>query len=510
VSLVKEASRGYLWSQFIRFSEVFLLFLVSLVLARKLGPGSYGVFALGLSFIAFCDFLSATGFGPEAVGKFVAEAAAGRYRGGVVRLVRDLAVLRLSTILLIAGFILTFRGWVGSHFRTMQIDEYIVLILAVFALRTLCDLSGYVFSGLLDWSVVAVARSSVPSVTLLLIGIPILFGRAISLRLAFTALLIGQGAALAIYLAAANKRIPRSCGEPQGPISTLRRVLVFGLFVWLSSLFIFVLNDGSDVILLGWLLRDSRQIGWYAVGASLAFRPCSLVLAWTALMGTPVAAKALLTKGLEGLGRMIEATLKLTSLSLIPIMLLVARFAPQLVTLLYSARYEASVPVARLLCCLLATSGFLGFGLHGGVLYLLNREKTACAIFGGSALFNLLIAIPMIKSFGPVGAALATGLSSVVFASAAAIIGKSACPIRWPWRFSSQVAFASLVATVSSLWITPRTGLELLLASLLWGIVFAVSLLLMKPLEARDVEPFEQINPRLAHVLGRLFAASPS
>lgn len=510
MNLAKEASRSYLWSQFIRFSEVFLLFLVSLVLARKLGPGSYGVFALGVSFIAFCGFLSATGFGPEAVAKFVSEAGAGGYRGGVVRLVRDLTVVRLITIFLIAGFVLTFRHWVESHFRAIQIDRYIVLILAVFALRSLCDLSGNVFSGLLDWSIVAAARSSVPSATLLLIGIPILFGHAISLHLAFTALLVGQAAALAIYLVAAKKRIPPSSSELQGQISTLRRVLLFGLFVWIASMFIFVLTEGSDLILLGWLLKDPRQVGWYAVGASLAFRPCSLVLAWMALMGTPVAAKALLTKGLEGLGRMIEATLKLTSLSLIPTMLLVARFAPQLVTLLYSARYEASVPVARLLCCLLASSGFLGFGLHGGVLYLLNRERTACAVFGGAALFNMLIAIPMIKSFGPMGAALATGLSFIVFASAAGIVGITVCPIHWPWRFSFQVAFASLVATVSTLWVVPRTGLELLLACLFWGIVFAVSLLLMKPLDAGDVEPIQQINPRLAQLLGRLFAASPS
>ena len=508
MSLLAQAGRSYIWSQFGRLFEVFLLFLVSVILARTLGPGPYGVFTFAVSFITFCCFLSATGIGAEALGKFVSEAAAGYYHGGVVRLVRNLLVVRVIATFLVASFLLIFRHRIGSLFSTTQFGHYIAFILAALGLRNICDLFGNVFSGLLDLGVVAAGKSIVPFATLLLIGTAILLGRTITIDFAFAALLAGQSAALAVFLLSARKRIPRSCSQPDGQIVTLRRVLVFGFFAWLSGLFVFVLNDGSDVILLGWLLKDFRQIGWYAIGSSLAFRPTSLVLAWMSLMGMSISAKVFLTKGSEGLGRTIEATLKLTSLSLIPTMLIVARFAPQLVTLLYSQRYEASVPVARVLCFLLATSGFLGFGIHAGVLYLLNRERTTCAIFGSAALFNMLLAVPMINAFGPIGAATATGLSSVVFASACAIIGKPVCPIRWPWLFSIKVVLASLLGTVSTLWVNPTTLVGLVLACLLWGMVFVTSLLFIKPLSSADVKPLQQINPKLGNVMERLFAGT--
>jgi O-antigen/teichoic acid export membrane protein len=508
MSLLVQASRSYIWSQFGRFSEISLLFLVSLVLARKLGPGPYGVFAFALSLIACCCLVAATGFGPEALGKFVPEAVAGYYRGGVVRLVRDLAVIRVVAIVLVAGSLFIFRHRVESLFSTTQLGNYIVFILAAFGLRSICDLFGNVFSGLLDLGVVAAGRSIAPLATLLLVGTAILSGRTITLTFAFTAWLAGQSAALAVFLLFARKRIARTGVQREAQVVSLRRVLVFGLFAWFSGFFIFVLNEGSDVILLGWLLRDARQIGWYAIGSSLAFRPSSLVLAWMSLMGMSVSAKAHLANGVEGLARATEAALKLNSLSLIPTMVVVARFAPQLVTLLYSERYEASVPVTRVLCSLLAISGFLGYGIHAGVLYVLDRERTTCAIFGGVAVVNMLLAVPLVTAFGTIGAAIATGLCSVLFASTCAIIGQPVCPVRWPWLFNIKVVLASLLGTVSTLWVNPVTPAGLVLALVLWGTVFAASLLCLKPLTSADVKPLERINPKLGYVMGRFFAGT--
>ena len=508
MSLLAQVGRGYIWSQFGRLLEVFLLFLVSLVLARTLGPNQYGVFAFAVSFIAFCSFLATAGIEGNALGKFVPEAAAGNYQGGVTRLVYDLVGVRLISIFVLTGILLILRPQIESHFGVTGLGHYIAILLVVFGLRSICDLLGNVFSGMLDMGIVMAGRSAVPFVTLLIVGGTILLSRGITLGFAFVALLFGQSAALVIFLLATRKRIPGTCPQPGGQMFTLRRVMIFGIFVWLSGLFVFVLNDGSDVILLGWLLKDARQIGWYSIGASLAFRPASLVLAWMPLMGMAFGAKVLLAKGHEGLVRGTEASLKLTSLSLIPSMLIVARFAPQFVGLLYSQRYDASVPVTRILCLLLAMSGFLGFGAHAGILYLLNREKTSCAIFGGSAFFNMVLAIPMIKAFGIQGAAFATGLSSILFCSACAIIGTPFCRIRWPWKFNIKVVAASLLGTVSTLWMNPATLVGLALGCILWGVVFVISLLFLKPLSLGDVRPLRKINPQLGNVMERLFAGA--
>jgi O-antigen/teichoic acid export membrane protein len=507
MSLAARAGRGYIWSQAGRLLEVLLLFLVSLVLARMLGPNQYGTFALSVSFIAFCSFLASVGIEGNALGKFVPEAAAGRYKGGVARLVYDLIGVRVITVFVFTGILLALRPQIDLHFGGTGFGRYFAIVLIIFGLRSVCDLLGNAFSGMLDLGVVVAGRSAVPFVTLLVVGSTILWGRGINLNFAFVALLLGQLAALMIFLLATKKRIyaPTPCG---GDTFTLRRVMIFGLFAWLSGLFVFVLNDGSDAILLGWLLKDAREIGLYAIGASLAFRPASLVLAWMPLMGMAVSTTLLLSKGHEGLVRGTELALRVTSLSLIPTMVLVTRFAPQIVGLLYSHRYDASVPITRTLCVLLATSGFLGFGAHAGILFLLNREKTTCAIFGSSALFNMVLAVPMIKAFGIEGAALATGFSSILFASACAVIGTPACAVRWPWKFNIKVVVASLLGTVLTWGQNPATLVGLGLCCILWGMGFIVSLLVMKPLSSGDVKPLRQISPKLGDLMGRLFVGA--
>jgi hypothetical protein len=60
-----------------RLLEVLPLFLVSLVLARTLGPNQYGAFAFSVSFIAFCSFPATAGIEGNGLGKFVPEAARG-------------------------------------------------------------------------------------------------------------------------------------------------------------------------------------------------------------------------------------------------------------------------------------------------------------------------------------------------------------------------------------------------------------------------------------------------
>ncbi len=170
MSLLERVTRGYLWSQIGRLGEAGLLFLLSLVLARQMGPAVYGIFALGLSLVAFCGFLAAMGVGQEALGKFVPVAAAGHYPGGVPRLVAHLLGIRVLAVTALSGVVLLAGGWVERGLGAAGLRHDLGLVLLIFSLRSICELFTYTFSGLLELRVVAAGRAVVPLVALGWVG----------------------------------------------------------------------------------------------------------------------------------------------------------------------------------------------------------------------------------------------------------------------------------------------------------------------------------------------------
>ncbi len=506
MNLLVHVAKGYFWSQFGRLGEVGLFFLLSLVLAREMGPSAYGIFALGLSLTVFFGALAAMGIGQEALGKFVPEAAAGRYPGGVARLVGQLLGIRVMAVVTLSGLVLLAGGWLERGLGVAGFRSNLNFILLVFSLRSLCELFACAFSGLLELRVVAASRAVVPLVALAWVAGHRLEGERVAVNDAFGALALGQLVALLLFILAARKSVPAHVNHPDGQSSGLRRVLSFGLFVWLSAFFIFVLGDSSDVALIGWLIKDARATGYYAVGSSVVYRGVTLLLAWLPLIGTSTACNAYLEGGKERLSETAEAVWKLIAISLIPPMFLLFQFSDAFVTLLYSEQYRAAVPVLRILAALFAVSAILGHGLQAGILYILDRERSACAIFGAAAFCNLFLGIFLIKKFGITGAAWATGLSFVFFSGLCSVVGATVNPVPWPWRFSLKVLSASGVAVLSTLWLTPRgTVGSLGAACAMWGLIFVLTFALTKPLSTRDSNSLRLVSPQLGYVLERFF-----
>ncbi len=315
-------------------------------------------------------------------------------------------------------------------------------------------------------------------------------------------------AALVIFGLAVRKGWPAPQETFDAPRGSLRRVLAFGVFAWLAGFFIFVLGDSSDVALIGWLVKDTRAVGLYAVGSSGVFRGLNLLLAWLPLIGMSTAANAYLEGGKEQLAEAAEGVWKLIAISVVPAMFLLFRFAEPFLTLLYSEEYRAAVPVLRVLAALFAASAILGHGLHAGILYLLDRERTACAIFAAAAAGNIALAVILIHAFGIVGAAWATGLSFVFFAVLCLVLGQPACAVRWPRGFIARVVLASALACFATRWLRVDSLAALGVAAGVWVLVLLLVLSLTRPLSSRDSRSLRQINSGLGYVAERFFARS--
>ncbi|HTS13129.1 MAG TPA: polysaccharide biosynthesis C-terminal domain-containing protein [Candidatus Limnocylindrales bacterium] len=501
MSLGARVGRAIFWSQAGRMVEAAILFLFSLLLARVLGPSSYGLYALGMSLAGVLGFVTLLGLGPETLGRFLPELAADGRGGRPARLLRALLVIRGAAIVSAACLIFPFRTIILARFHFPLILECTAAVLLVFAGRSVLDLLTYFSSGLLELRRVALAKVAAAAVA------PALFvGFLISGHAGATAAWasVAAGSLAGIVILGAPLLAERSApfDHQQVPI---RRILAFGLFAWATNFFVYILGDSTDVLLLGWLLPDRAAIGHYAVGARIVFSITGLLLGWAALVSVASFSESYQKGGPAGLARSVEAQWKLGILCVAGPFLLLLRYARAIITTLYSTEYAASVPVIWVLCGFMGCAALLGFSLGTSALYAIGRERVACLLVAGAALFNIVVEVVLVRRMGIVGAAVATGLSFVVLAIASDVVSRASVPWRFPVAFGGKVVAAAAAALVPTLWVRSDSVFLVAAGSVAWSIAFVLGLSILKPLHQPESVALGRLSPRLAR-LAEFFA----
>jgi len=511
MSLAARIGRAIFWGQAGRLAEAIVWFLFYLFLARALGPAAYGVFALGISLAGVCAFIALLGLGPETLGRFLPEIAEQGGRSGVRRLLGMLFAVRGLAILILCAVVWCFRARLMHRFHFPLLPAALLLILFVFAARSAFDLLTFFCSGLLNLRRVALAKlvASLVGPTAFLI---LWTHHTAGVQTAW--LSVGAGAlAGALVLAApfvargSSDIAGRGGGDMTGQRASLslRRILAFGIFAWATNLFLYVLGDSMDVLLLGWLRPQREQIGYYAVGAKIVLSLTTLLLGWASLASVAACSEALQQGGPRKLARTVEAQWKFAALCLIPPLAFLIRYAREIVTSLYSAAYAPSVPVVEILSALLICTAIVGSSIQGGILYAMNHERVACALIGGAAAFNFVSEVILVRHFGINGAAVSTGLSMLIAAALCAVMGRRYAPARFPFRFIGKVVAAAVLATASTAWLTPRSLIGLISCGAFFAAVFFAALAVLKPLTGTDTAAIREFHGWLGGWAAKVF-----
>ena len=504
MSLLQRTSRAYIWGQIGKLAEACLFFGFSLLLARELGPSAFGIYSLALSAAGLLGFITLLGLAPETFGRFVPDLASKGGPGAVRTLLRKLLVVRsltvIVTVVAAALFSLTLFG--QDHLKFL--GGTLACLLFVFGVRGFYDLLVGYPGALLELKSVAVAKV-LAGLSAPLLFLAFLFFKHSSANHALFATAVGY------LLGAVWLAVPWLRRDPANPAPgqsiALSSILRFGLFAWMVNFFIVVLSDNSDVLLVGWLLGNPALVGFYAVGAKLVFRLVTLVLGWVPLFAVASVNQAYLEGGPEKMALMVRAQWELSMLSTAAPLALLFCFADPIIRVLFSPTYLPSVHVVRILSALMTASAGCGFILHSGILYVLNRERLACGIIGGAAVFNILLEIYLVRRIGIDGAAWATGISYLLLSLTSAIVSGWFVRLQVPWQFNLKVLAAASVAILSTRWLNPYSVLQLLGACSLWVAVFVAALALFKPLAIADSLHLRKLNPRLGLLAHRLFVS---
>lgn len=502
MSLAARVGRAIFWGQAGRFAEAAILFFFSLLLARVLGPASYGLYALGMSIAGVCGFLTLLGLGPETLGRFLPEIAADSERQRANGLLRALLAIRATAIIFVACLVFSFRNVISARLHFRLVVASLAAVLVVFAARSILDLLTSFSSGLLDLRSVAVAKLAGSAAAPALFFALLTFGHAS----AGVAWIATAGSSLIGILVLASPVVERRSSPIADQHVAVKRILAFGMFAWTTNFFMYILGDNTDVLLLGFILSDPAAIGHYAVGAKIVFSLTGLLLGWAALVSVASFAECRQRLGKAAMARMVEAQWRLAVLCVVGPSLLLLRYSREIITAAYSADYAPSVAVTQVLCVLMACAAVLGFSLGTSALYAIGKERLACAIVGAAATFNIVAEVFLVRRIGILGAACATGLSFVVLAVLSGAASRIYVPWRFPAEFVGKVIVASFVALVPTFYVRADSFMAMAAGALAWVMSFFLGLLILKPLGPFDFAALTRINPHLATLAGSFSA----
>lgn len=493
--LARRTGVGMMWGQAGKSLEALLTLAIAVAAVRALNPNAFGLYSL-LTYLAGSASVLIPLVMVEGGGAVLRRFADGRER---LSLVSALMVVRLALIGLVIAVLLP--GW--DVFRELfgldAISYRVFAVGAVYWLAqdTLNSLAGF-YSVELNLRRVAFWKPFGQLVTLALI----VYVAATEDRWAsgvgevLAAVVVGYGIAI-VGLAWGL----RTYGAPRVPSSeAVSSLLAITRDTWLIGVLGFALATQFDVLLIGALTSDPREVAFYVLAVGVVGRAHTLLVSgWSALM-IPAASDALVHGGAGGLERAWRLFARLWLVAATAINAVLLGVAIPLVEALFGHEYGRAGTLLVLVCAFALVTSVFASPPSIAVLWALDRQPLILRVRIAAAVLNIALAVPLIERYAALGAVVATGVAGLATAVAEFALARKHARVRLELGFSTVVLAAGAIATVIGLVLTAAGTPGLVAALLASPAVFVGALALMRPLDAEDLEVLTRISPRLARV----------
>lgn len=451
--LTRRAAYATWWSAIEIAARYGVQIVVTIVLARLLTPGDFGLIAMLLVFTNIGAVLTDAGFGTALIQK---QQTSADDESTVFWF--NLATGALATALMWIG-----ADWIASFYRQPALADLTQATSWVLLFGALGAVPDALLTQKLEFR--ARARAQVVS-------------SVVSGGIAIAAALGGCGVWSLVIQALVASGVRSAClwvfsrWRPRARFSILsfRRLFGFGGFMLLSGL----LNTVSvrlQPLLIGRLF-DARTLGYYSLAQSATQAPNSFIGSLLSRVGLPVFAN--IADDRQRLRNALRTSLDVSMFVFVPCMVGLALVARPLIAEVYGARWEAAAPIASLL----ALAGAL-WPIHVLNLTALSAQGHSRRFFYLEVFKNLIIVIATVATARYGAIAVAAGMLAAALCNAAVntwysyrLLGYGALAQlhdqRWTLLLS---AFAALPAWALLHW-TKESLFSVLLAILAAAIVY--------------------------------------
>lgn len=501
--LLKRTPNSYLLNQAYGLWVFVSLFLLTVIVTRKVSVEQYGVYAVALAAFNTIAYIVALGL-EDATTTFVPRIFAEHGRAAAAHLIRQLLWLRLGILVpsvglmlfglpflasLIAAIPLAGSADMAAGLRDPGLLGHIMPIAVYVLANAISSLFIAVCAALMRMRFVFIVGSATQLLLLIVSFLVLQLGWGIDGVLWMLALTTALNAvAFVIWLAPLLFLRGTTYKQPLKPVVNL------GISAWLTNLVSGALLKQVSIILLGYFAISLIEIGYFNLSFQLAHAASLLLVSGFGGVGVAALAAAFVGRNYDRLARSWQALIKIETLLAAPGLVFCLFNAQNIAHALYGSNYDPVGPLLAIFLFFNILVRVLGTTIHQSTMYVLGKPWLVVLSQWLGLLAVLLIGIALIPRWGPAGALVADGLSQILIGGLLLAFLWRTLPRKYPLGFTLRILLGLIIAALPGILWHPANRLLIGISGLLFLVLCVGLFLIIKPLTDEDLEMIGKLN----------------
>ncbi len=512
--LLKRTPANYLLNQAYGLWVFVSLFILTLIITRKVSVVQYGVYAIAMA--AFNTIAYIVAFGLEdATTTFVPRVLAEHGRAAAALLVRRMLALRLAILtasvvimlfalpaltVVIAAIPLSGTAGIVAGLRDPSLLGHITPI-AVFVFGNgIASLLTAVYASQMRMRIVFIVGSATQLLLLVLSFITLQLGWTIDSVLWLQAIFsLVNAAAFALW------QTPLLLTRGATYVQPMKPVMRVGISAWITNLISGAMFKQVSIILLAYFTVSVVQIAYFNLSFQLAHAASLLLVSGFGGVAGSALAAAFVNTNYERLARSWQTLIKVETLLSAPVLIFCLFNAQTIAHLLYGSNYDPVGPLLAIFLFFNILVRILGTTIHQSTLYVMGKSRLVVLGQFVGLVGVIVIGILLIPHWGPAGALVADGIAQIITGGLLLVFLSRDLPEKYPLGFTSRFLLALTLAALPGIIWHPSGRVMLGVSGVLFLALAFGLLLVIKPLNARDLEMVGEVNTWMVRYL-RWFA----
>lgn len=508
--LLRRTPISYLLNQLYGLWVFASLFILSLIMTRKVSVDQYGVYAIAATAYNTIAYIVAFGF-EDATNTYVPRVLAEHGQASAAHLIRRMFALRILILAISLGIMLFALPFVAVIFAAIPLPTFEGIaqqLRSPALLSHIAPIAFWVLGNGITSLLIAVYASIMRMRIVFIVGS---LAQLFLLALSFVTLRLGWGIDSVLWLQAIATLLSAAAFAiwqwplifTRGAIykQPLRPVLRLGISAWVPNLIMGALLKQVSINLLIFFSVSVAQIAFFTLSFQLADAANQLLVSGFGGVGIAALAAAFVGKNHERLARSWQTLIKFETLLAAPILVFCLFNAKTIALALYPSEYGTVGELLGIFLFFNIITRILGATIHQGTLYVLQKSRLVVLAWLIGLVSLILCGILLIPHYGPAGALIADGISKIITGGLMLAFVWRDLPEKYPLGFTLRMLLALTIAALPAIVWHPA-GRVMLVAS---GIVFlglAIALLtLIKPLSAEDMQRIGEFKPGVVRYL---------
>ena len=503
--LLQRTPGSYLLNQVYGLWVFGSLFLLTVLVTRRLSVAEYGVFAVSLAAFNTIAYIVALGL-EDATTTFVPRVFAEHGRAAAALLIRRLLTLRLVILVLSVTVILFALPVLASLIAAIPLSGAAGVVAGLRdpgLLSHITPIAIYVLGNGISSLVTAVCASLMRMRFVFVVGS---LTQLVLLVLSFFVLQFGWGINGILWLFAISSLFNALAfllwltpflferRKPGTYVQPLKAVVQLGISAWLTNLVSGALLKQVSIILLGFFLVSIVQIGYFNLSFQLAHAASLLLVSGFGGVGGAAIAAAFVGRNYDRLSRSWQALIKIETLLAAPVLMFCLFNAQNIAHALYGANYDPVGPLLAIFLFFNILVRVIGTTDHQYALYVIGKPNLVVLSQWVGLLAVVVIGVVLIPRWGPAGALVADGLAQVLIGAMLLAFLWRALPRKFPFGFTLRFLLGLTLAALPGILWHPESRLLIGVSGVIFLGLCIGLFIIIKPLNAEDLEMIGSLN----------------